>query len=145
MKPKALNRYNKRVEKIKKNIFKTYKNEKFEFIRHPYTLHVEVVINDVKKITLLPNNKWVEIKRHIDKKLTNPFFKDCKICCEPILRNISCPKCSNNYCAGCYINIFIQGEGISTCPFCRFSYGVKVPPYLVNLGVQEIKCKLGMI
>ena len=62
-------KYDKKCNVIKNLILKVYRNDKFDFIRNPETLYIEVVINNISNITLLPDNNWNEIKRHIDKKI----------------------------------------------------------------------------
>ena len=69
MNPKEFDKYDKRCNVIKNLILKDYINDKFDFIRNPETLYIEIVINNNSKITLLPDNNWKEIKRHIDKKI----------------------------------------------------------------------------
>ena len=106
--------------------YSKYINDKFEFIRDPETTYVEIVINNNSKITILPGSNWKEIKRHIDKKIIvqrNGISEGCIICYEKIRNNVTCPKCSNNYCGECYINLFKKGKGVITCPHCRYSIG----------------------
>jgi hypothetical protein len=142
-------KYDKKCNVIKNLILKVYRNDKFDFIRNPETLYIEVVINNTFNITLLPDNNWNEIKRHIDKKIIfqrnkrNDILEDCIICCESIQTNITCPKCSNNWCGDCYINLFKTGKGVITCPHCRFSFGDRMCEDMIQMAVNEIKYKLG--
>ena len=106
MNPTELDKYDERCNIIKTLILKDYINDKFDFIRNPQTLYIEIVINNNFKITLLPDSNWKEIKRHIEKKINvqrNGISQDCIICCEKIQKNVTCPKCSNNFCGECYI------------------------------------------
>jgi len=137
--------YENKKKKIKKKIRKHYKDEKFTYITNPDTRYTEILINDVSRITLLPDSTWNEIKRHINKKLAGQRdgFGDCVICCEEITQNVTCTKCSGNYCADCYINLFRYGEGIVTCPHCRYSFGRILPNFMIEIGVESIKRKLG--
>ena len=142
-------KYDKKCNVIKNLILKVYRNDKFDFIRNPETLYIEVVINNTSNIILLPDNNWNEIKRHIDKKIIfqrnkrNDILEDCIICCESIQKNVTCPKCSNNWCGDCYINLFKTGKGVITCPHCRFSFGDRMCEDMIQIAVNEIKYKLG--
>jgi len=139
-------KYDKKCNIIKNLILTFYRNYKIDFIRNPETLYIEVVINNISNITLLPDNNWNEIKRHIDKKiivLCNGILEDCIICCESIQKNVTCPKCSNNWCGECYINLFKNGKGVITCPHCRFSFGNRMPEDMIQMAVNEIKYKIG--
>jgi len=139
---KEFEKYNKRCDIIKNLILKKYINTTFEFIRHPNTLCVEVVINNNSKISLLPDNTWDEVKRHINKKIIG-FTGDCIICYTKMENAVSCPRCSTDYCCDCYIKIFQEGKGIITCPHCRYSYGNMMPEYMVKMGIDKIKNTLG--
>ena len=144
--PKEFDKYDKRCNVIKNLILKDYINDKFDFIRNPETLYTEIVINNNSKITILLDSNWKEIKRHIDKKIIvqrNGISQDCIICYETIQKNVTCPKCSNNYCDECYINLFKSGKGVICCPFCKYSYGNTMSEYMIQMGVNEIKHKLG--
>lgn len=143
---KKFDKYDKKCNMIKKLILKDYVNDKFEFIRNSETLHIEIIINNKSKITLLRNNSYEEIKRHIEKKITvqhDGISEDCIICREIIQKNVTCSKCSNNYCGKCYINLFKNGKGVITCPHCRYSFGDTMPEYMVQMSIDEIKHKLG--
>ena len=143
MNSKEFEKYDKRCVVIKNLILKNYTNSTFEFIRNPDTLCIEVVINNNSKISLLPDNTWDEIKRHINKKIRGFDGDDCPICYSNIEKAVSCARCSNNWCGECYIKIFKQGKGVITCPHCRYSYGNTMPEYMLKMGVDEIKHKLG--
>ena len=114
-----------KLDIIKELISKHYdkSSTSFEFVVNAETSFTEIVINGECNISVLPDSTWKEIKRHIDKKLISlrknheGIIDDCVICFEPIKNNVSCPKCSNNHCGNCYINLFKSGKGIITCPF----------------------------
>tara|TARA_B100000768_G_C11266305_1_gene371248 strand:- start:1351 stop:1797 length:447 start_codon:yes stop_codon:yes gene_type:complete len=142
MNSNEVDEYNKRCDVIKGLILTIYTNTIFEFIINPDTLYIEVMINDNSKISLLPNNTWGEVKRHIDKKIIG-FTGDCIICCEKMENAVSCAKCSNNFCGKCYIELFKLGKGIITCPHCRYSFGEKIPEYKIEIYVDQIKRSLG--
>ena len=145
MNSQDFDKYDKRCNVIKNLILKNYTNNNFNFIRNLETLYIEVIINNNSKITLLPDSNWNEIKRHIDKKIIvqrDGIVENCIICCEAIQKNVTCPKCSNNWCSECYINIFKHGKGVITCPHCRYSFGNTMPEYMIKLEVDEIRHKL---
>jgi hypothetical protein len=138
-----VDKYNKRCDVIRRLILTTYADTTFEFIRNTDTLYIEVNINNNSKISLLPNNTWDEVKRHINKKIKG-FTDDCIICCEKMENSVSCPKCSNNFCGKCYIKLYRVGKGIITCPHCRREEGVNLTEYAIESGVVQIKQRLGM-
>lgn len=106
---------------------------------------LEITINKNSKLTILTNSKWFEIKRHIDTKLKIGWEKElCQLCCEIIVRRVSCGKCSNYWCVNCYIELFKSGEGIIICPYCRNKFGVKTPKNMIDTCVNEIKRKAGI-
>jgi len=134
-------KYNKRCDVIKDLILTKYTDTTFEFIRNRATLYIEVIINNNSKISLLPNNTWGEVERHINKKIIW-FTGDCMICCEKMENAVSCPKCSNNFCGECYIKLFRLGKGIIKCPHCRHSTGEEKPEYMIETYVDQIKHSL---
>jgi hypothetical protein len=91
-------------------------------------------------MTILEENTWDEIKRHIDAKLSNEKSNECSICSTNVIikRRVSCTKCASDWCIDCYINIFRTKKGIIKCPFCRFTYGNQFPDYMIEIGVQQI-------
>ena len=148
MNSEDLPEYNNKCDVIKELIIKNYTNNTFDFIRNPDTLYIEVIINNKSNVTILPDNTWTEIKRHITKKIIvqcDGIVEDCIICCGTIKKNVTCPKCSINYCSECYINIFKHGKGVITCPHCRYSFGNVMPEYMLKSGVDQIRQKLGQM
>lgn len=137
-----VNKYNKRCDIIKDLILKKYTDTTFEFIRNLDTLYIEVIINNNSKISLLPNNTWDEVVRHINKKIIG-FTGDCIVCYEKMENAVSCPKCANNFCGKCYIELFRSGKGVITCPHCRWSYGEDLPECMIEPSIEKIKHKLG--
>lgn len=138
--------YDRRSDLMKKLIVKKYPNHKFNFFKHPLGGIVHVEINDISIISIMVENNWTEIKRHIEKKIKTQdtgIYGDCDICYEEIKKNTTCPKCANNCCLECYIKIFTDGEGIIKCPHCRFSYGQKMNKFMLDIGVSEIRRKIG--
>jgi len=145
MSVEEFNKYDKRCDVIKNIILKDYKDISFDFVRNPDTLIVEIIINKAVKISILPNNTLKDIKRHIDKKISNQHngvSEDCIMCCEKIQNNVTCSKCSNNYCSECYINLFKIGKGIIKCPHCRFEIGEIMPDYMIPICIEDIRFKI---
>jgi len=122
-------------------------NEKIQFNIHEITGDLEIIFTDKKAMmTVLDSNTWDEIKRHIDVKLSNEKSDECSICSTNELkkRRVTCTKCANEWCVNCYIRIFRANKGIIKCPFCRFSFGVEYPKYMVEIGVRQILDRFGM-
>jgi hypothetical protein len=136
-----IDKYNKRCDIIKDLILKTFVDTTFEFNTNPDTLYNEVTINGNSKISLLPDNSWQEVKRHINQKILG-FTGDCIICCEKMENAVSCAKCSNNFCGKCYIKLFRVGKGIITCPHCRWEFGENVREIMIESFVDKIKDRL---
>jgi hypothetical protein len=133
--------YNKNVNIIKSLVNKTYKNYNIKFIKNIETNLIEINIFDFK-ITILQNDKWNKIKKHIEHKL-NGFSGECSICLNKIIKNVSCNNCLNNWCGDCYINLFKNGKGIIICPYCRFSFGENIQDdNIINLCIDDIRKKL---
>lgn len=133
-------KYDNRCNIIKNLILQKYKNDEFIFKRNLETYFIEIIINNNNIITLLPDDSWKQIQRHINKKL-NYIIEDCSICFNEIKTNVSCNKCGNNWCRDCYINIFRINKGIIKCPHCRFEFGKEIPYYMIEICINEIKNK----
>jgi hypothetical protein len=103
---KQFEKYNNRCDVIKSLILTNYINDKFEFIRRPDTLYIEVIINNDYMITLGNCDTWKQIKRRIDKNLIYVNNEECPICYNELKKKDLCNKCANNWCRECYINIF---------------------------------------
>lgn len=120
-------------------IFNLVKNE---FPKNNFKLqNNKIIFEDGREITILYDNSWDEVKRHIYKKLEQNYG-DCSICFNNISQNVSCPKCSNNFCVECYINIFKSNKGLIKCPHCRFTYGNIMNNQQINQGIQMIRSKI---
>ena len=130
------------IKKIKEYV----PNEQMQFRKHEYTENLEILFIDKKAImTVLQNNTWDEIKRHIDTKINDNKTNECFICsAQEIQKRVSCPKCAFYWCIDCYINIFRTNKGIIKCPFCRFTYGNEGTENMIELGVQEILHNCGL-
>jgi len=130
------------IHKIKEYI----PNESITFRRDPVTNNIELVLNRIKAIiTILEDNTWDEIKRHIDAKLNSDEYISCSICSEDMKhKKVSCPHCANYWCIPCYINIFRANRGLIKCPYCRFEYGYKQSDEMVEAGILDIISKSGI-
>lgn len=136
--------YHKRCNVIKNLISNTYKDLDFFFTINHETNFIEMIIDNKAQLTLLPDNTWNEIKRHIDSKITRSY-KDCIICLNKIDTCVSCCKCANHWCGNCYVDLYKHGHGLVTCPICRFSVGEKVPNEILKIGISQISRKLKSI
>lgn len=141
MSKEELIKYHKRCFVIKNLISNTYKDLEHYFTINHDTNLIEMIINKESQLTLLPDNTWIEIKRHIDVKIACSY-KDCIICLNKIDTSVSCCKCSNHWCGDCYVNLYEHGQGLVTCPICRFSVGEKVPNKILKMGIDQIRKRL---
>ena len=133
--------YNQLVHKI----IDYLPNEKIHFKKNDITGYLEIIFTNKKAImTIIENNTWDEIKRHIDVKMSNERNDECYICSTEGLKKqrVTCPKCASEWCVNCYVSIFRTNKGIIKCPFCRFAYGQENPEYIVEIGVQQILNRL---
>lgn len=116
-------------------------------------IEIEIVINRQKNglmevifvkestiITIVTTN-WNEIKRYIDSTLAKDKELNCSICDNDFkkYKRVSCSKCIVEFCGICYINLFRIGQGIITCPFCKYKYGSLMEPHNVIYGVEIIE------
>lgn len=136
-------KYEQRCLIIKNLIEKHYNNHTFKFYYNTDNRLYNILINGTTNISILGDNTWQDIKRHIDKKLNYKNNSECGICFETIKKNVTCPKCSQNLCAECYINIIRKGKGIFTCPFCKYKFGEKMELFDLALAIVSIKEMLG--
>ena len=117
-------------------------DEEIIFRRHPITKDIEIVFIKTRAImTVLKNNTWDEIKRHIDLKMKKIDIHDCSICFTDEgmkKRVVSCPKCSNYWCINCYIDIFKTNKGLIICPFCRYTYGYVQDDHAIKIGIEQM-------
>jgi len=139
------NKYEKNCELFKQLITKSFPNLKYNILYNDETLLNEIYLPQYNaNISILKTNNWVDIKRHINTKI-NELWKinDCTLCFQKIDKNVTCSKCSNNWCGKCYIELFRVGKGIMKCPHCRFTWGVKTPDSMMEICIKEIEYKLG--
>jgi hypothetical protein len=137
-------KYDKKCYVMQNLIYLHYQNDSFDFIRNPDTEYIEVIINGRSNLTLLYCHKWSEIKRAIDMRTTGSINKSCEICCNSARMVAICTKCSNTYCIDCYIDLFKAGNGIITCPYCRYSIGSNKPECMMELCIGQIKINAGI-
>lgn len=141
-----MEKYNKRCQIIEKLIISQFPDLKFKLVFNNDTKYYEIFLIEQKaQISILENTEWKALKRGIELKIKQEYNTLCSICYENINKNVSCSKCYNNWCGECYISLFISGEGIIKCPFCRYSFGIKTPKNMINICVQEIRDKLNGI
>lgn len=133
-----INNSNYIIHKIKEYI----PNELIQFKKHEITGDLQIHFPKYGAImTVSDDDTWEQIKRHINKKISNQIDHECSICMtsETIkIRKVSCAKCASDWCIDCYINIFRINKGIIICPYCRFSYGNEFPDNMIEIGIQQI-------
>ena len=79
-------------------------------------------------------------KRRIERHFERPAdgLEECFICMEKSRKISCCSECFSTWCHGCFVKLFKSGEGIITCPGCRFKYGRKHSPTELTLGIVQI-------
>ena len=132
--------YQKRSELMYKLIQKKHENISLYFNKESgfYELHLKAL---KWIITILPDATIEEIEHIISKKSGQPNV--CKICTKVLDKKTSCTKCGEQWCIDCYCKLFESGQGIITCPFCRFSFGYHWLESMIPVGIREIKEKAG--
>lgn len=121
-------------------------NEKVTFHRNPLNGHVEFCIGQKQPLTILEDNTWAEIKRHIDLKMTPKIPDECTVCMtDSIIKGrVTCSKCAGQLCTLCYINIYRAAKGATKCPFCNYKVGSAVPSWAVETGVEMLRTRFGL-
>ena len=123
-----------------RKIIKYIGNEPIQFNIHPITGDLQIIFpNKSAKMKVSTDDTWYEIKRHIDKKMSNDRPNECTMCYNDIKRRATCAKCSNEWCIDCYIDIFRTNKGLIKCPFCRDVYGYICPEYMMERAIRQIK------
>jgi hypothetical protein len=138
-------KYKKRCSILKYLIMEEYKNVLFVFdIDDEKILNISSCSRGNKwTISFIPENTWKDVKRNIDKKLVEDYKQNsCSICCEEIMKNISCSKCSQSWCGKCHLKLFETYQGICVCPYCRFAVGQKIPQFMIEPCLNEMKFKM---
>jgi len=96
--------------------------------------------------SIFPEQKWVDVKRHIQSKLDGDFKgTHCNACAKPMAKGVNCVKCLNYMCTDCYIERFRKGMGVIECPVCHDKLGSKLDQFQVLMGVYEMKLKTGKV
>jgi ribosomal protein L37AE/L43A len=143
-----MNRENE-VLLFKKLIKRYLPNESIQFGVDGNNLLVAVISGKKMVITLGFGVKWDNLKRRIDKALSEDADdKECHICedFDSKVNNsqISCPKCANTYCMYCYIDMFKKNKGLILCPFCRFQCGNQLSEKRIAEFLVGFMDKLGL-
>lgn len=129
---------NEIIHKIKEYIH----DEPIKFGRNKISQNVEIIFTNKKSImTILNDNTWDEIKRHIDVIMNTQKPPDtCSICFTDKIKErvVRCTKCASEWCVGCYADIFRANKGIIKCPFCRYEFGQRFPDHMIEIGVMRI-------
>ena len=133
--------YNILCNDLKNKIKEHYENDNITFIDNNDIGLMQIKINDNGLLTITKGHKWNILRQNIDKQLSRKKGA-CHICCEPKVNNVSCPKCVGDICGECYISSFKSNQGLIICPYCRFTYGEKIPKSFIMLGVNDIRQKL---
>lgn len=137
--------YNKKCLLIKKLINSTYKNSHIKFSQLSNIDLLYVVVDNIVKISIMPDSSWNNIKNDIDEKLKQTLGnRMCEGCKGNIKCLASCNKCKTNICLECYIDNFRIGKGIIKCNFCSYSFGCKVPDEYIDLAIDDIRTNAQM-
>ena len=136
--------YKEKINDITNFIKNKFPNVKFKLIKNNNSNLEEIIFIDYKaNLTILETTELSSVEKRINSITSRSIQKEqkeeCQICSNYITTNVSCNRCANNYCIECYIEIYRHGKGIITCPFCRFTYGNKIPDTLIDLGIKQIK------
>lgn len=122
-------------------------HEELRFHRNRLNGCVELCIGEKEPITILKENTWAEVKRHIDVKMSPEIPDDCRICMTDSIKKgrVTCPKCAGQMCTSCYVDIYRAKKGATSCPFCNHKVGNRVSNSAVEIGVQMLREKFGML
>ena len=113
-----------------------------------YDISIDNITNDlgvVKRLTFFYKglgqtlsiiDNWKKLKWLINKRINEERNIDCEICCNNDYKPVCCNSCGNTFCYNCYVNIFMAGRGIITCPFCNDKNG-----YIMNDIQFMISCR----
>lgn len=135
----------KNFEPYKKRVHIIYNLLKTEF--QSLTIHIihneennfyELFIQEYScTITILPDSSYKQIKLIISKK--EKTENTCKICEEETKKKTTCSKCGENWCIKCYCSLLRTGQGLITCPFCRFEYGRVLTKNEIEKSIRDIQ------
>lgn len=133
--------YKSNSELIIKLIKKTYPDQNILF-EEPIGLDLySVKIGTNIKITICPDNSWLDIKKNIDLKLlnSNQCENICEICKKEMETKTACNKCKKTCCIECYINNFKKNKGIIKCDYCSYTFGIKTPDEYIDILIDDIR------
>lgn len=135
-----IDEYNKKCELIKQLAYSTYKNSKVSFIQVNKIELMYIVLDNIVKIAIMPEQNWIDIKNNIDIKLKQTLGNRlCKECKGQIKCLASCNNCHTNTCLECYINNFKKNKGIIKCKNCSYSFGCEVPDEYIDIAIDDIR------
>ena len=122
-------------------------HEAVRFHRNSLNGCVEFSIGEKEPITILKDNTWAEVKRHIDLKLSPEIPETCTICMTDSIKKgrVTCPKCAGQMCTTCCVDIYRAKKGATSCPFCNNKVGDRVPNSAVEIGVQMLRERFGLL
>jgi len=139
------------INEIIEKIWKEYYDHNIA-IEHSFDLDdgvlAKITIHGTAVMSIQNGMTWYQIKRAISDKqnYVKNQSRPCDICCEEdSISKVSCNFCSNRYCNECYIKLYVSGKGIIKCPFCRHSYGHRVPQNMIKFGVMQIRLNMNSI
>ena len=135
------NQYKSNSDLIVKLIKNFYSGEKIKF-QEPKGLDLYTVqIGSGIKITIMPDDTWISIKKNIDSKLYNLNKSNniCRLCELEMEIKTECNQCKKSCCIECYIKNFRKNKGIIKCDNCNFSFGQKTPDSYINVLIGDIR------
>ena len=137
------NQYKSNSDLIIKLIKKSYPNEEIKFKEQDCIDLYVLQIGSSIKITIMPDDTWLTIKKNIDSKLynLNQLYNDniCRLCELEMKTKTECNKCKKTCCIECYIKNFRKNNGIINCDNCSFSFGVKTPSSYIDILIDDIR------
>ena len=135
------NQYKSNSDLIVKLIKNFYSSEKIKF-KEPKGLDLYTVqIGSGIKLTIMPDDTWMSIKKNIDSKLYNLNQSDniCRLCELEMKTKTECNQCKKSCCIECYIQNFRKNQGIIKCDNCNFSFGQKTPNSYIDVLIGDIR------
>jgi hypothetical protein len=132
-------------EILKKKIREYIPKEKIVFYRDENNGLLSIKFLKTKStMSILEDNTWEEIIKHINTKIKKRMDIKCVRCETDELKNLTCPKCICDICAYCYVFIYKTNRGIFECPKCKYTYGNEVPDVLLEMGTAMLEKKFGI-
>lgn len=133
--------YESNSKLIIKLIKKTYFNQNILFEKPNGLDLYSIKIGPNIKITICPNDSWLDIKKNIDSKLlnSNQCENICRLCTKEMETKTACNKCKKTCCIECYIVGFKKNKGIIKCDNCSYTFGVETPDDYIDVLVDDIR------